>query len=113
MEIGSVDELIQQRCFNHMRREAAAKCPECGRFFCRECVTEHSDRVLCAACLKRIFPHEERHPGRGKIFRHGMLTILSFFLLWFLFYGLGRLLLLLPSTFHEGTIWPQTSGGGG
>ena len=43
--------LSQQRCFNHTSREAVARCPECGRFFCRECITEHDDRVLCAVCL--------------------------------------------------------------
>ena len=44
--------LAHQRCFNHALREAAARCPGCGNFFCRECVTEHDDRVLCAACLE-------------------------------------------------------------
>ena len=46
-----MDDLLHQRCFNHMLREAVACCPECRRYFCRECVTEHEDKVLCAACL--------------------------------------------------------------
>ena len=36
-----MSNLIHQRCSNHPGREAAVRCPECGRFFCRECVTEH------------------------------------------------------------------------
>ena len=45
---------FHQRCFNHAGREAVARCPECGQFFCRECITEHEDRVLCSACLKKL-----------------------------------------------------------
>ena len=44
-----MEDLVHQRCFNHMLREAVACCPECRRYFCRECVTEHEDKVLCAA----------------------------------------------------------------
>jgi hypothetical protein len=49
-----MQNLLLQRCFNHGMREAAARCPECGRFYCRECITEHDDRVLCSACLKKL-----------------------------------------------------------
>jgi len=44
--------LVEQRCWNHELREAVCRCPGCGRCFCRECVTEHEERLLCAACLK-------------------------------------------------------------
>ena len=43
-----------QRCLHHGEREAIARCPECGSFFCRECITEHDERVLCASCLAKI-----------------------------------------------------------
>jgi hypothetical protein len=46
--------LIHQRCWNHELREAVCRCPSCGRHFCRECVTEHESRLLCAACLQAI-----------------------------------------------------------
>jgi hypothetical protein len=46
--------LADQRCFNHALREAVARCPQCTQFFCRECITEHDDRVLCAACLRTL-----------------------------------------------------------
>jgi len=44
--------LLQHRCWNHEAREAVCRCPQCGRSYCRECVTEHESRLLCAACLK-------------------------------------------------------------
>jgi hypothetical protein len=40
-----------RRCVRHSEREAAAICRACGRPFCRECVTEHAGRLLCAGCL--------------------------------------------------------------
>ena len=32
-----MNDLLYQRCFNHVLREAVARCPECLRYFCREC----------------------------------------------------------------------------
>jgi hypothetical protein len=43
---------LDQRCTNHEMREAVCRCPLCRRSFCRECVTEHEDRLVCAACLR-------------------------------------------------------------
>lgn len=98
-------DLVHQRCFNHMLREAVACCPECRRYFCRECVTEHEDKVLCAACLRRkISP---ALAGRTRF--SGLTRLVQFFLgamlLWIFFYYLGQILLSLPSSFHEGTLW--------
>ena len=45
---------FQQRCWNHEGREAVCRCPQCGRSYCRECVSEHETRLLCAACLKSL-----------------------------------------------------------
>jgi len=97
--------LTHQRCYNHASREAAARCPECQRFFCRECVSEHEDRVLCANCLTKL-----KKPSMAKRFHlGGVIKVLqiavSMLLLWAIFYGLGRLLLSVPSAFHEGTLW--------
>lgn len=43
--------LARQRCWSHAGREAVSRCPECRRFYCRECVTEHDGRLLCVQCL--------------------------------------------------------------
>ena len=99
------NSLSQQRCFNHRQREAAAKCLECGRYFCRECITEHEDRLLCSKCLRDTATSFKSKlsllvvPVRLFQFFCGMA------LLWFVFYYLGDLLLTLPSSFHEGTLW--------
>jgi hypothetical protein len=42
---------LEYRCWNHPGREAVCRCLACTHAFCRECVTEHHDRFLCAACL--------------------------------------------------------------
>ncbi len=97
-------DLSRKRCFNHAGREAAAQCPECSRFFCRECVTEHEDRVLCAGCLPLLKPEDEKKIKFSFLFR-SCSFIASVCLLWFIFYYLGQILLKLPASFHEGTLW--------
>ncbi len=97
--------LVDQRCFNHVTREAAARCPECGRFFCRECVTEHDERLLCAACLKQLIATSF---SRRNIFLLPFRTLqflLGFLTACFFFYLLGQGLLSLDASVHEGTIW--------
>ncbi len=97
--------LAQQRCFNHRHREAVARCPECARYFCRECVTEHAERLLCARCLEAAAgPRARRRRWSGPLLRLA-LPLLGLLLLWMSFFYLGRLLLIIPSAFHEGTLW--------
>ncbi len=97
--------LERQRCAHHADREAVARCPQCERFFCRECITEHAGRVLCARCLAA--PHDR--PGARRTFLRRLLLPLQFALglmvLWGCFYYLGQTLMVLPDQFHEGTIW--------
>jgi hypothetical protein len=97
--------LSHQRCFHHASREAAARCPECGRFYCRECVTEHDDRAICAACLKKVgkVPLTQRGGFVG-VMRAVQLTFGLAVLVVF-FYLLGLSLLSVPSSFHDGTVW--------
>ena len=97
--------LAHQRCLNHEFREAVARCPECRQFFCRECITEHEDRVICAACLKRL----ARPAARGRFHWTGVLIIgeclAGVLTVWLFFYMAGRSLLAIPDSFHEGTVW--------
>ena len=104
--------LTRQRCTIHLEREAAARCPSCARFFCRECVTEHAGRLLCAACLRELFAAAQR-PGRarrswkktlGNTARAAVLAS-SLFVSWFFFHLLGRKLASLPDEFHVDQIW--------
>ena len=96
-------QLILARCFNHADREAVARCPRCSRYFCRECVTEHDDQLICAACLA-----EPTAGGPGHWLTGGYTLIagaVGLAIAWGCFYFVGRMLLRLPSSFHEGTIW--------
>src|SRR5438309_9617850 len=100
-----VPSLARQRCFNHGRREAVARCPECGHFYCRECITEHDDRVICANCLKAFAkqPLRARRSFVGIIRALQLLT--GLLMVWFFFYLFGQTLLSMDSSFHEGTVW--------
>jgi len=98
-------DISRQRCFNHAEREAVAQCLECLGFFCRECVTEHEDRLVCASCLRKLAstPLFKRAGFAGAI--RTAQCVLGLLVAWFFFYLVGELLLRLPSSFHEGTLW--------
>ncbi len=96
-------------CFHHSEREAVAQCPECKRAFCRECITEHDDRIICASCLQRLV-RAETAPRTSRRFSWALLTVplrvvVALCVGWLCFYTVGRLLLSLPSEFHSGGIW--------
>lgn len=97
--------LVHQRCLNHAAREAVARCPECRQFFCRECITEHDDRVICANCLKKLarVPLFKK-PAFAGLLRLGQCAF-GIFLAWFFFHLVAESLLKLPTKFHEGTLW--------
>ena len=97
-----MSSLTNQRCFNHGRREAVARCPECSRFYCRECVTEHNNRVLCASCLRKTTESNERTGFSIAVVGRLLAGTVSFLLLWLFFFLAGQLLLLLPDSFHAG-----------
>ena len=98
-------ELIHQRCWNHELREAVCRCPSCGRHFCRECVTEHDDRVICANCLKQLTRATSRKGIRLGGLRRASFCALGLLIAWIYFYEIGRALLLIPTSFHDGTVW--------
>lgn len=93
------------RCLQHPYREAAARCPSCGRFFCRECVTEQEGRVLCAACLAASSATDGRRRGFLPGLAATTASLAGMLLLWGIFYYLGKALLRIPAAFHEGTFW--------
>ena len=97
--------LAHERCFHHALREAVARCPECERFFCRECITEHDDRVICASCLKRLVARAGSRGDRWSWLVRFAQCLAGLTLCWIVFYYAGRALLAMPSSFHEGTLW--------
>ncbi len=92
-----MDAVRAQRCRLHPAREAAARCPGCGGCFCRECVTEHAGRLLCAACLARAA--DTARPVRRRF--RGFAALAGFLALWGALYLSGRLLLAIPSDTHD------------
>jgi hypothetical protein len=96
-----MSEVSHLRCFNHASREAVARCPECGRTFCRECITEHEERVICAQCLAALGLRRGGRRSRAAAVLRGAMGLLSFMFLWAVFYYLGKTLLTIPSSFHE------------
>ncbi len=99
-----MEDLSRKRCANHASREAVARCPECVRFYCRECITEHQGRVLCSTCLARTRATADKEKRAGMVL--GMARFSGgVFLAWMLFYYIGRALCALPDTFHEGGPW--------
>lgn len=96
--------LARQKCFFHGSREAAGICLDCGRYFCRECLTEHDSRVICASCLENHTSSVKKTSGFALIRCTGYFLV-AFVLLWFVFYRFGMTLAELPSSFHEGTLW--------
>jgi len=79
--------LLQHRCWNHEAREAVCRCLQCGRSFCRECVTEHQSRLLCAACIRSAT--QTAATGRGRMRRMAGvgLTVAGVALAWAIFFG--------------------------
>lgn len=97
--------LLHQRCFQHSLREAVARCPECRHFYCRECITEHDERVICSTCLRQLTARPETtRRSFAWSFPVGQLC-LGLVLAWFCFYLFGASLLSIPSNYHEGSVW--------
>jgi hypothetical protein len=100
---------IQQlRCTRHQEREAAARCVLCENFFCRECVTEHNGKMLCAKCLRiESAPRKTAPRTWHRIPLQIFLAFCSTALLWLIFYGASQLLLTIPDRFHQGILPPK------
>jgi hypothetical protein len=97
---------LRQTCWNHEAREAVCRCPQCFRSFCRECVSEHEGRLLCAACLR---PVASAAPAGGtRLRRIATLAMFvgGFFLGWLIFFGMGKSLLEIVRKLEE----PSPSG---
>jgi hypothetical protein len=101
--------LALQRCLHHADREAIARCPECTRYFCRECITEHDDRVICANCLAKLARPKEEPKSRRKLrlslIGLPMAAFGGLIIAWWCFYFIGRLLFSIPSDFHANKLW--------
>ncbi|MDO8544316.1 MAG: hypothetical protein Q7S40_28075 [Opitutaceae bacterium] len=102
-------KLHARRCARHPTREAAARCPSCREFFCRECVVEHAGRLLCSVCLGRATAAAEKRRERLAGVRRLTWTTTGVLVLWGVFYATGALLLKIPAEFHDGTMWRRAA----
>ncbi len=101
-------DLSTKRCFNHANRESVARCPDCARFFCRECVNDHNGRLLCADCLLEMSVSKEKQkPGILHMSLPPLRIGLGLLAAWLAFYLLATGLLTIPSTIHDGAIWHE------
>jgi hypothetical protein len=98
-----------RRCVRHAQREAVARCPGCGNYFCRECVVEHENRFLCANCLAREAHVHFAPARRWATVRRSLSLIAAALLGWACFYEAGRLLLKIPPNLHDVT-WRSPRG---
>jgi hypothetical protein len=71
-------------------------------------VTEHDDRVICSACLRREAGTPLRERQRFEAWGRLARCLLGFLAAWVCFYLTGRALLSVPSDVHEGTVWKRT-----
>lgn len=90
--------LTNRRCFNHHNREAVARCPECGSYFCRECTTEHDGRMICTKCLESLTYEPFKGAGSAGLVAKALLALAGVLVAWLAFYGYGR---VLVNTEHD------------
>jgi len=95
--------LIDRRCLNHETREAVARCPQCRRFYCRECVVEHEDRLICTACLQKLDRPQTRPTRHFQLLGRAIGVCAGVMLAWLFFYFVAEGLMLIPSTIHDVT----------
>jgi hypothetical protein len=101
-------DLTRQRCANHIAREAVARCLDCGRYFCGECVTEHGGRLLCATCIRAKTAKSARTGAVWTVLVRAGQLVLGLGLLWLVFHYAGQALISVPTAFHEGSVWKST-----
>jgi hypothetical protein len=101
--------LAKTHCTVHLDRPATVRCPACRRYFCGECVTEHSGKLVCTSCLAAAAGEVRAERVKGPRFHlhpaAWLQVMAAMALVWGLFYLFARFLGGIPDSFHDGTIW--------
>jgi hypothetical protein len=105
-----ISGLHLRRCARHPAREAAARCPSCREFFCRECVVEHEGRLLCAPCLARLEKRAQASGADRRALARAAALAGGCLVLWLAFCVLGALLVKIPPRVADGTVWEDLEG---
>lgn len=99
-------DLPALQCTRHAGREAAARCPQCRRFFCRECIAEYRGRLLCSHCLHLTTgATSPAHRGRAHAWVRGLTLILALSLVWMFWSWAGWQLARWQHATHEEVLW--------
>jgi hypothetical protein len=93
-----MSSLSSLRCFNHGTREAVARCPECERFYCRECISDYDGIAICASCLGAKATPEEKVPRNFDVLFDVSRIVIGLMFCWLLLYVTGTLLQMFPTT---------------
>lgn len=94
---------VHQRCWNHEAREAVCRCVSCSRSYCRECVSEHEGRLLCAACLALT---GKAKSARRSLFRRAAPALMiagGLLLAWLTYWAMGELVINTARGLHTRT----------
>ena len=86
------ESVVQQHCWNHTVRGAVCRCPVCHRPFCRECVSEHDSRLLCATCIRAAVSEPDRARRSTRIWAPAVI-LASTLLAWAIFFSLGQFIM--------------------
>lgn len=80
-----------------------ARCPECARYYCRECIVEHDNRVLCTHCVSKLLaPKTKKRRSLEPVFLPLAFCVVLL-VGWMCFYLLAEVLLRIPSNLLEST----------
>ncbi len=90
--------LASKRCFHHGTREAVCRCPECRRFFCRECVVPFDGRLLCATCIAKATTAPADAEKRSPHIVQMALGTVALLVIWVVFYLFGWIVLQYRDT---------------
>ncbi|MCD4819929.1 MAG: rhomboid family protein [Candidatus Cloacimonetes bacterium] len=88
-----MSKLSQVRCHNHIDREAVSLCKHCHNYFCRECISDYDDKMLCKSCIDKLISNNNLKRKKKLNFKQYLAVIFSSLLLWFIFYSSGNILI--------------------
>ena len=95
----------QRRCHNHRERQAACRCPGCGFDFCRECVTEHDERLLCSRCMLQSTAGHAHRRARGGVLPRIGIGLAGILAAWMFFFLVGEFATTMLAPKHEVQTW--------
>jgi hypothetical protein len=89
-----------------MQREAVASCPSCQHHYCRECITEHEDIIVCRHCLASQIDLQPKEPSPFISYSLGFVEMsVGLVILLSSIYFYCFLFSQAPKDFHDGEIW--------